>query len=377
MKDQRYLLIVDDEPDIRFILGDYLKNNGFIPILAENGREALTLLNHVSPDVIISDILMPEMDGLEFLQEIQRRGLEIPVILMTAYATIDRAVEAMKSGAADFITKPLKLNYLIQVIRRVCKQFELERLVLEQEQQLKADLRLASLVQRCMLPADVENKHFGFYLRYEPLLEIGGDSIATRLYSEEMIAVALYDVTGHGVSAALLASLLHHELTDLLAQPIRPLDIIRQINLFASEKFSATGLFCTMALIWLDTNRMTLTAVNAGHPSILLWKNESREFEAVSSHMPPIGLLSEDDFKTDLSCLSLSPKDRILLYTDGFTESRQKNGDILGEDRFVQIVQTCIQSSPRECMDRIFQEAAQSRQGNPRDDLTLVLLEVK
>ena len=242
---------------------------------------------------------------------------------------------------------------------------------------MKADLHLASLVQRCMLPKGSENPHLGFHFRYEPLLEIGGDYLATRHYSEEKLAIALYDVSGHGVSAALLATMLLHELTDLLAKTEKPHEIIHEMNYYASDKFKATGLFCTMALIWVDAHEGNLTAVNAGHPDILIWKAERSEFEVITPHIPPIGLQMEDSFQSTLTTTPLSPGDRIILYTDGFTESRRDNYEVLGEEGFKNIAREWIDRSPDELIDGVFQATRDFRRGDSNDDQTLVIVDIK
>lgn len=377
MQNQHPLLIVDDEPDIRLLLGTYVEKNGYIPLLAENGQIAIDMIRKDPPDAIISDIMMPVMNGMELLREIKTQNLNIPVILMTAYGTIDKAVEAMKMGAADFITKPVNFEYLLQVVIRVLNQSALERKVRDQERQLKADLRLASIVQRCMLPPNLENDFISLNLRYEPLLEIGGDYLAIRQYSDEKVAIALYDVTGHGVSAALLATMLHHELTDLLADFRKPHNIIKKLNYFALEKFSVTGLFCTMALLFVDAKLKTLTAINAGHPDILIWKNENEVYQRVKPHIPPIGLQTEEEFESHLSILPISNGDRIFLYTDGFIESRQEGGASLGEEGFYQMIRKNNHLPAKECIDQIFCDVTDYRDGDSRDDQTLVIIDIK
>ena len=119
MSDKKLLLIVDDEEEIRENLADFAEYSGFDVLQAGHGREALELVESSSPNLIISDLMMPQMNGLELLQEIVNRKLDIPVIIMTAFGTMEYAIDAMKKGAADFIAKPIDLPYMMKVVNKV------------------------------------------------------------------------------------------------------------------------------------------------------------------------------------------------------------------------------------------------------------------
>ncbi|HXD91204.1 MAG TPA: sigma-54 dependent transcriptional regulator, partial [Candidatus Binataceae bacterium] len=113
------LLIVDDEKNIRARLVSFFEGGGHQVQGAENGEQALRLLADGSVfDVVLSDYRMAEVNGLELLQEIKRRSPETPVILMTAYATVENAVTAMKAGANDYLTKPFSLDQVQHVVDR-------------------------------------------------------------------------------------------------------------------------------------------------------------------------------------------------------------------------------------------------------------------
>ncbi len=370
------LLIVDDEEEIRLLLCKFAKKAGLSTISAENGETALTMLDHHNPDAILSDIQMPEMDGMELLRECKKREIDIPIIIMTAFATIDRAVDAMKLGASDFITKPVNFDYLLQIIQRVLKQSELERKVHEHEKQLKNDLHLATRVQQCMLPYEFDDGHIRMNLRYEPLIEIGGDYLTTRQYDDGSLIAALYDVTGHGVSAALIASMIHYQLTDLFVQSHAPYRIIEQINNISLEQFSMTGLFCTMALILIDIQNGQLTLVNAGHPDILIWRNKEKKIDCIASQILPIGLQEASLDQSSQLTIPINFGDRIILYTDGFIESRKEDGDILGPERFLDIIYQAIDHPPKEMIDIIFKQVENFRNIEPTDDLTLLTFEI-
>src|SRR5258707_8001918 len=106
------LLIVDDERNIRRSLTTFFESLGHEVRAAENGTQAVALLAETRFDLVLTDYKMAEMSGLELLREIKRRAPECLVILMTAYATVENAVEAMKSGAYDYVTKPFSLEQI-------------------------------------------------------------------------------------------------------------------------------------------------------------------------------------------------------------------------------------------------------------------------
>ncbi len=121
------ILIVDDEPSNRNILGQELTHQGYSVAAAKDGREALKKIESSRPDLIILDYMMPEMSGLEVLKEIRKRENDTPVVMITAYGTMERAVEAMKQGAYDFITRPFEPDHVALVVRKALEQQRLKR----------------------------------------------------------------------------------------------------------------------------------------------------------------------------------------------------------------------------------------------------------
>jgi len=111
------ILVIDDERSIRNTLKDILEYEKYEVSLAEDGIKGLELISSHDYDIILCDIKMPEMDGIEVLQKIQEIKPDIPVIMISGHGNIDTAVEAIKDGAYDFIQKPLDLNRLLITIR--------------------------------------------------------------------------------------------------------------------------------------------------------------------------------------------------------------------------------------------------------------------
>ena len=121
------ILIADDEPSNRKILEQELVHKGFAVDTARGGKEALAKIESAPPDLVILDYMMPDLSGLEVLKEIRNKGNDTPVILITAYGSVERAVEVMKAGAYDFITRPFDPDYIELVVRKAIERQTLKR----------------------------------------------------------------------------------------------------------------------------------------------------------------------------------------------------------------------------------------------------------
>ena len=112
------ILVVEDEAKMRRLLELQLGEEGFAVHSAADAENGLQLLIREKPDLVVTDLRLPGMSGLEFLQAVKRVNAALPVVVMTAYGTVESAVEAMKVGASDFVTKPFSLAELVLVIRK-------------------------------------------------------------------------------------------------------------------------------------------------------------------------------------------------------------------------------------------------------------------
>jgi DNA-binding NtrC family response regulator len=121
------ILVVDDDPYIQEALEDRLASLGYRVMLAADGNNALQLVEADTPQLILLDIELPGIKGIDVLKEIRRRDVEVPVIMITAYGSIDLAVEAMKQGAYDFIPKPFKPGHIALVVQKAMERQRLRR----------------------------------------------------------------------------------------------------------------------------------------------------------------------------------------------------------------------------------------------------------
>src|SRR4029434_9878072 len=121
------ILSVNDDPSNRNILSQELTHKGYSVVAANDGREALRKVEASRPDLIILDYMMPDLSGLEVLKELRKKENDTPVVMVTAYGTMERAVEAMKEGDDDSITRPCEPDHIALVVRKALERQRLKR----------------------------------------------------------------------------------------------------------------------------------------------------------------------------------------------------------------------------------------------------------
>jgi putative nucleotidyltransferase with HDIG domain len=152
LKDKKEtLLFVDDEESILKLADTFFSNKGYLVLTASNGLEALQVLEKEKVDCCFADINMPEMDGLEFAEHIREIDNTIPVIVMTAYPSVDNTIGTLKNGVVDFLIKPVDLNKMERCVERVLRERQLfvENFLLKKELEKKAGLEKLNQELRC------------------------------------------------------------------------------------------------------------------------------------------------------------------------------------------------------------------------------------
>ncbi len=152
-KESQRILVVDDEQVVREVLSDFLTSENFIVETVASGEEALNQLSKSHFDVVLTDLKMEGISGIDLLKEIKEKKLDTIVIIMTGYGTVDSAVEAIKLGAFDYIMKPFKVDELLQILRRAINQQQLER----ENIRLKEVMNLYELSEAVNRSLDLEN----------------------------------------------------------------------------------------------------------------------------------------------------------------------------------------------------------------------------
>jgi DNA-binding NtrC family response regulator len=131
---KKRILVVEDEEKLRRVIELQLVSSGFDVDKAATAEEAIKIVDRA--DLVLTDLRLPNMDGLQFLAQIRRQNAQVPVLMMTAYGSVETAVEAMKAGATDFLLKPFSLDHLMQVVGKALEV----RALREENRKLKEEL---------------------------------------------------------------------------------------------------------------------------------------------------------------------------------------------------------------------------------------------
>ncbi len=121
-----HILIVDDDTRIRTLLKKYLSDNGFRTTIAADGREALAQMEHLAFDLVVLDIMMPDLSGLEVTERLRRRKNPVPVLLLTARADVEDRIAGLSIGADDYLTKPFDPKELVLRINSILRRSQME-----------------------------------------------------------------------------------------------------------------------------------------------------------------------------------------------------------------------------------------------------------
>ncbi len=333
------LLIIDDDDVVRASLAAYLDDSGFRVLQAPSGPKGLELFDSERPDLVICDLRMPQMDGLELIRLISERQNDLPVIVVSGAGVMNDAVEALRLGAADYLIKPLEdLAMLEHSVRRALDRSRLRlenRRYREQLETANRDLQ-ASLhllqedqdagrqVQMNMLPVTPwTTDDFHFAHQIIPSLYLSGDFVDYFRVDEHRIGFYLADVSGHGASSAFVTVLLKFMTTRLLYESRRggtlrefkPSEVLDHINRGLIN--CKLGKHVTMLGGVIDQERNVLHYSIGGHlPMPVLYDGERARY--LEGRGLPVGLFGDatyDDFE-----MVLPERFSLTLLSDGILD---------------------------------------------------------
>lgn len=325
------ILIVDDNPVNIFVIEKILKQAGYHGLVSLNSAQELFEYIHFGKDssrhneidLILLDIMMPEIDGLEVCRRLQKeeKFKDIPIIFVTALEDANKLAEALDMGAMDYITKPINKVELLARMRVALRLKSELNWHKEQEENLRNELDLATQVQRNLLSSPLREDHIKIEASYLPSFKLAGDMYYWYKIDENRYGIILLDVMGHGVSASLVCMFISSVLRETIKCLIDPELVIKELNkymtLLHNENDNIPYYFTAIYLV-VNTEDRTVEYVNAGHPSGYVLVDETNVVE-LDRGSCAVGFF--DEIKVKKTVIPFEKNAQILLFTDGVLEA--------------------------------------------------------
>lgn len=382
------ILSVDDELDLEVLLTQYfrrqIRKGEYEFAFAHNGLEALQkLLETPDFDIILSDINMPEMDGLTLLAKVNElKNPAMKCIMVSAYGDMDNIRSAMNKGAFDFATKPIDLDDLSRTIEKAIEQVRYIRESQQEHNQLesiKNDLAIAGEIQQTILPRSFPpfpelTEVVDIYASMTPAKDVGGDFYDFFQIDDERIGLVIADVSGKGVPASLFMAVSRTLLRATALRGVSSAECLTYANkLLCKESLDSMFVTVFYGIYHYKTGMMDYT--NARHnPPYLLRGGRTVECLPVASNFV-VGVF--DDIEFESNTLTFGIGDTLLLYTDGVTEAFNDKREQFSESNLQDILASMHESSSaKEVVTSVLQSVKTFSGDYPQsDDITLLSLQ--
>jgi serine phosphatase RsbU (regulator of sigma subunit) len=367
--EKQTVLVVDDTPANIKVLMETLKDDYRI-VAAVNGQRALQLAaSDPNPDIILLDVMMPEMDGYEVCAKLKTdvKTRDIPIIFVTAMSDTQDETKGFELGAVDYITKPISPPV---VLARVKNHLELKKareilknqnLILEQrveertrevlelqksefelrvaKEKVENELNIAAQIQKGILPSSFpaypDRKEFELHAFMRPARYIGGDFYDFFFIDDNTLAIVMADVSDKGVPAALFMMVSRTLINSLAVDNRSPSAVLEKANNIMCRN-NDSGMFVTVFLAFYDVSSGKLTATNGGHSASLIIDRDGTSREWATTHGPALGFMEELPYKEET--VDLKVGQTLFLYTDGVTEAMSPGNELFGLDRLQELL---------------------------------------
>lgn len=379
------ILVVDDEPDLEALVRQRMRREirrgTYAFEFAGNGVEALnTLREQPDIDVVLTDINMPEMDGLTLLEHIPSLSGDTHAVVVSAYGDMRNIRMAMNRGAFDFVTKPVDFDDLKLTLNRTIEHSRMWQEAAESKERLvsiQAELDTARKMQQSILPTSFPNNaNYDIYASMVPAREVGGDFFDVIRLEDGKVAIAIADVSGKGIPAGLFMMTTRTLLKGAAIGSSGPAATLKEVNTQLADN-NESMMFVTVFYAEYDYQTKLLKYANGGHNPPLIIKPSGSTKELDLPHDVALGLAR--DLEYEEYAINLESGDHIVLYTDGVNEAESNVGDFFGMTRFMSVFQNGDRlDSAKSTTDQVF-NAVRDFVGEhtQSDDITCLTLTVK
>lgn len=384
---QLRVLIADDQTDVLEALRLLLKNEGYELELVNSPAALLAALSRRSFDLVLMDLNYARdttsgREGLDLLSQIHEIDGLLPIVAMTAWGSIELAVEIMREGVRDFVLKPWDNTRLLRIVRMEIARGRLARKERKMQAENRAheiargdgDWEEAQRTQLGFLPKEIPQipgcEFSGAWL---PVHGIGGDYFDVFRVDAEQFAICIADVAGKGIAAALLMSNLQATVRNLAAQNLAPAELTERVNRFIRNN-TAPDRFITFFYGVFDAQTRRLVYTNAGHNAPIVLGRDGKIARLVCGGQA-MGISARQSYEQD--AVELAEGDRLILFTDGITEAADsRDEEEFGEERLLEILRESRALGAANIQSSVLARVAKFTGDKFQDDATLIVLAV-
>ena len=340
MREQPLILIVEDNPASLEIMQVRLEASDYRVITATDGEAGLAKAQSSLPDLILLDVMMPKMDGLEVCRRLKNNDSLpfMPIIMVTAKTDTKDVIAGLEAGGDEYLTKPVDHGSLVARVKSMLRIKELHDTVIAQSTQLENQLKTASKIQTLFWP-ELPAPEGGIrtWAVSQPASYVGGDFYDAIILPDKSVLAYVADVSGKGVPAALIMAAVSTKIRAEASLQQNLNLILRAVNGSMYELASTEGYFATMLLLKYWPRMKKIEMIRAGHINpVLVSPTGVREISGLKG--VSLGVMEEVDY--ELAELVLEPGESLLLFSDGVTEAENERVEQFGYQRLIDHLST-------------------------------------
>lgn len=364
------ILIIEDDFVGRSILKGIFKRKGFTNIEeAENGKEAFSKMRNFRPDLIILDVVMPEMDGVECCRLIRNHDdphiAHVPVLFQTSLSGMSDKARFFSAGATDYICKPVDPHEITaRAIVHLEHEFMMQHLR-DFKTRISHEIETARITQKVLIPNDelIQNMEKDYDMQicgyYQSCSELGGDFWGLKSISSDEMAIYMVDFSGHGVNAALNVFRLHALMQAAMGTLQTPNAYLTYLNAILAPLLP-TGQFATMFYGIIDRKKNILSYASAASQPPILFSKNGDDYQLLESTGTVLGAYKETAYS--MTVVEFKPGDCLLLYSDALVETNNGQGKNLDIEYWINLFKTRLRTDDDGCRESFAALLANFRQ---------------
>lgn len=379
MTNKGKILIIDDSKLNRNILSKIIEDEtDYIAFTAESGAEAFKVIKKDKPDLILLDIIMPDIDGFEVAKQLKSSPdtMDISIIFITALTDEQNIIKGFDSGGIDYITKPFSK---IEVISRITALVKLRKQydeIIRLNNKIVNEIAIAKSIQQAIMPnTDFDFPKLSVNCRFIPLEEVSGDYFDVIEINENTYFIFIVDVTGHGIPASLYTMMLKSHFYYITQSFSKPSEIMDRLNTDISNML-LDDFFPTALLLKIDFEKMELSYSNAAHPNPIYFSKNNDKIIKLTKKDFPLGIDPSKNYGEDT--IKINKNDRIFIYTDGIINVEDRKGDFFNSDFLDKMIISTLHLPVKKQIDKLLNIIKiASKSGYFDDDVTFLGVDIK